>query len=134
MGMIRSISTQQKVLIVNENLLVTKVLEPLIERSGYDVMSTDDALEVFDLVNDHQPDIVILDLLISYVTAYELIKFIRDVHSKYIKIIVLSKVNLEQAIVDCFNLGIDDYLCLPFQQKELLARLNRMDKYQVAIG
>lgn len=134
MATIRSLNSQQKVLIVNENLLVTKVVEPLIQRAGYKVVSTDNALEVYELVNDFKPDIVILDLLISFVTAYELIKFIRDVEFKYIKIIVLTKVNLEQAIVDCFNLGIDDYLCLPLQQQELLARLKRMNKYQVAIG
>lgn len=134
MATIRSLNSQQKVLIVNENLLITKVVEPLIQRAGYKVVSTDNALEVYELVNDFKPDIVILDLLISFVTAYELIKFIRDVEFKYIKIIVLTKVNLEQAIVDCFNLGIDDYLCLPLQQQELLARLKRMNKYQVAIG
>ena len=101
------------------------------KRFASDAANKDNALDVFDIIEADAPDIIILDLLISYITAYELIKFIRDYKKKYIKIIVLTKVNLEQAIVECFNLGIDDYISLPLQQKELLARLKRMDRYQV---
>ncbi len=129
MGEIRMLTKRQSILLVNENPIITKVIEPLVRRSGFLVQSTDNALEVFDIIKEDQPDIVVLDLLLSFVTAYELIKYIRDYKEKYIKIIVLSKVNIEQAVLECFNLGIDDYICLPLQQKELLARVKRLNRY-----
>ena len=131
---IRSLDHSQSVVILNENPLIMKVLEPLVSKAGFRVYATSNALEVTELVDEMQPDIVILDLLISYVTAYELIKFIRDYKEKYIKIMVLTKVKLEQAVVECFNLGVDDYISLPLNQKELLARLKRMDRYQVNVS
>jgi len=131
MGEIRRLGNRQSILIVNENQLITKIIEPLVGKSGFHVQSTDNALDVFDIIKEDAPDIIILDLLISFVTAYELIKFIRDYKKKYIKIIILTKVNLQQAVVDCFNLGVDDYISLPLHQKELLARLKRMNRYQI---
>lgn len=132
MGNLRRLNNRQSVLIVNENTLITKILEPLVSSSGFHVQSTDNALDVFDIIKEDAPDIIILDLLISYVTAYELIKYIRDYKEKYIKIFVLTKVNLEQAIVDCFSLGVDDFISLPLHQKELVARLHRMKRYEVS--
>lgn len=132
MGNLRRLNNIQSVLIVNENTLITKILKPLVSKSGFHVQATDNALDVFDIIKEDAPDIIILDLLISYVTAYELIKFIRDHQEKYIKIFILTKVNLEQAVVDCFSLGVDDYISLPLHQKELVARLKRMNRYEIS--
>lgn len=72
-----------------------------------------------------------MDLLISYVTGYELIDYIRSKEEMYIKIVILSQVGLESAIENAFNLGVDDYILLPLKQKELIARIDRLSKYQL---
>ncbi len=71
--------------------------------------------------------------MISYVTGYELIEFIRNLEGKYIKIIVMTAVSLECVIESAFELGVDDYILLPLKKKELLARIERLSKYTIAI-
>ena len=78
------------------------------------------------------PDLVIVDLLISFVTAYEIIDHIRNINKKYIKIIIMSSVTLDVAVESAFELGVDDYIYLPLKPKELLARISRLSKYTLA--
>lgn len=121
-----------KVLILNENRMLLSVVESTLAEEGISSISTSNGLEAFELIAREKPDLVIMDLLISFVTGFEVINFIRSIKGRYIKIIVLTKVTLDDVVGDAFDLGVDDYIYLPLQKKELVARIQRLEKYSVS--
>jgi two-component system KDP operon response regulator KdpE len=77
-----------------------------------------------ELVNDINPDIVILDLGLPDINGFEIIKKIRKFSS--VPILILSVRGEERDIVRGFALGIDDYVSKPFKEFELLARVKAL--------
>jgi len=126
------IISQMKILVLNENEMLRKVIEKTLVLDGHQVNSTKDGLEAYSLIESDSPDLVVIDLIISYITGYELIEYIRSLSGKYIKIIILSRVRLDSVINDSFDLGVDDYMTVPVQPKELLGRINRLSRYSIA--
>jgi two-component system, OmpR family, KDP operon response regulator KdpE len=100
--------------LVRANLLV-RGFSMLVSRTG------DDALE---LVKTHQPDIVLLDLMLPDADGFMLCQEIRIISRA--GIIVVSARRGEQDKVRALNLGADDYLTKPFGVEELLARITAL--------
>jgi len=121
-----------KILVLNENAMLMKILDQALSLEGHEVLVTGDGIEAYSIIDEEKPDLVIIDLLISYVTGYELIEYIRGLTGKYVKIIILSRVSLDSVINDSFDLGVDDYMTLPLQPKELIGRINRLSRYSIA--
>ena len=121
-----------KVLVLNENKILMKVIERALTADGHEVLTTKDGIEAYSIIDASSPDLIIIDLLISYVTGYEIIEYVRGLDGKYIKIIILSRVKLDSVINDSFDLGVDDYMTLPLQPRELVGRVNRLSKYSIA--
>lgn len=120
-----------KVLILNENRMLLKVIKSALEEEQIECITSSNGIEAYELIKEEKPDLVIMDLLISFVTGFEVINYIRSLSSRYIKIIVLTKVSLDDVVSDAFGLGIDDYIFLPLRKKELVARIQRLEKYSV---
>jgi len=121
---------KMKILVINENMILSKLISDTLVTADHEVICTSNGIEAYTLINESKPDLVILDLLLSYVTAYELIKFIQSTASvKPIKIMVLTKVIQDKVIEATFQLGIDDYMFLPLRKAELLARVDRVSRY-----
>lgn len=120
-----------KVYILQEDKLLSKLLKHTMESQNHEVKLFAHAMEFHQAVEDNKPDMVIIDLLVSYIAGYELISKIRKITSRYIKIVVLSKVNSQNAVQEAFNLGVDEYLMAPFQMETIIARINRLNRYTI---
>lgn len=120
-----------KVLILNENKAILKLIETSLEEDDHQIIRCSNALIMTELIKTHQPALIIMDLLISYMTGVEVIKLIRSMPPPYIKVIVLSSVKLEGAVVECFEQGVDDYIEMPLRLEELKARMARLDRYTI---
>ncbi len=120
-----------KVIILNENKAIAKLIETALQEDEHDTVHCANALLMSDLIRKEKPDMVIMDLLLSYLTGVEVIKQIRSITETYIKIIVVSSVKLEGAVVECFEQGADDYIEMPLRLEELRARMNRLDRYHI---
>jgi len=117
--------------ILQEDLLVSKLLKKSMENDNHDVRLFTHAIEFYEAVEENNPDLVIIDLLVSYIAGYELISKIRKIPNSYIKIVVLSKVNSQNAIQEAFSLGVDEYIITPFQINTVKARVNRLSRYSI---
>ena len=80
--------------------------------------------EGVEMVEKESPDLVILDLGLPDISGFEVLKSIR-LFSK-IPILILTVTEDETAIVKAFDLGVTEYICKPFRQMEILARLKSM--------
>jgi DNA-binding response OmpR family regulator len=123
---IKTISTH-RALVVEDNEHVAYTLDFILKRAGYDVIPIANGRDAQAAIANLEPvDVILLDLMLPYVSGYQLIREIReDVLWQHVPIVVLSGKVLEEDIVRALDLGANDYVTKPFRPEELLARLRR---------
>ncbi len=110
-----------KILVVDDEPQLTRVLRTGLKSRGYDVRAAADGLAGFEAFNDWHPDLVITDLAMPNVDGLELCRRLRAVST--VPIIVLSAKGEEKTKVEALDLGADDFVTKPFGIDELLARV-----------
>src|SRR6266566_9887336 len=113
-----------KVLVADDSALYRKMLEPLLVEWGYEVQLAKDGSEALAaLQGENAPLLAIVDGAMPGLTGPELCKALRTGGGPYVYIILLSANDRDGDIEHGFELGADDYLCKPFKEFELRARL-----------
>jgi two-component system KDP operon response regulator KdpE len=112
---------QPRILVVDDEPQLTRVLRTGLKSRGYDVRAAADGLAGFEAFNDWHPDLVITDLAMPNVDGLELCRRLRAVSQ--VPIIVLSAKGEEKTKVEALDLGADDFVTKPFGIDELLARV-----------
>jgi two-component system, OmpR family, KDP operon response regulator KdpE len=114
-------TNRARILVVDDEPQLTRVLRTGLKSRGYDVRAAADGLAGFEAFNDWHPDLVITDLAMPNVDGLELCRRLRAVST--VPIIVLSAKGEEKTKVAALDLGADDFVTKPFGIDELLARV-----------
>ncbi|HWQ34902.1 MAG TPA: response regulator transcription factor [Blastocatellia bacterium] len=114
-------SDRRRILVVDDEAQITRVLRRSLETHGYDVRVAADGESALDVFNDWPPDLVVTDLSMPGVDGIELCRRLRA--RSELPIIVLSVRGEEQTKVQALDAGADDYVTKPFGMDELLARI-----------
>lgn len=120
-----------KVLLVDDNAIILRLLDKTFSKMGYETIAAVDGMQARDFFMEEQPQLAIVDLMLPFVSGLELIELIRATETSYTKIIVLSKMGMQDTIQHAFELGVDDYLRKPFMPSELISRVRRLDRYAI---
>src|SRR5580658_6123506 len=120
--MVSEIATERKfkVLVVEDDAAILRVLQLELEHEGYEVESARDGLEGLEKALK-EPDLVILDLMLPRMDGMEVCKRLRA--KSNVPIIMLTAKDRVPDRVAGLDLGADDYLTKPFATEELLARV-----------
>ncbi|MCS6906927.1 MAG: response regulator transcription factor [Anaerolineales bacterium] len=122
-----------KILVVDDEPLIVESLIYSLEREGFQVMGIGDGSMVLETVQEYQPDLIVLDILLPGMNGIEVCKRLRA--RSTIPIIMLTARGDEVDRVLGLEVGADDYLPKPFSFRELLARIRallrrvEMDRY-----
>jgi two-component system KDP operon response regulator KdpE len=111
----------KRILIVDDEPQITRVLRTSLTGHGYDVRSAADGESALETYGDWGPDLVITDLSMPNLDGIELCRRLRKISS--VPIVVLSVKGEEQTKVEALDAGADDYVTKPFGMDELLARI-----------
>jgi DNA-binding response OmpR family regulator len=117
-----------KILVVEDNQLILKVIETKLKKEGYDVISCENGKEAIEKITHSLPDLVITDIMLPYNSGLEIVSFVKVGLKKNIPIIVLSGMGQERTIEEAFKLGADDYMTKPFSLSELSMRIKRFSR------
>ena len=112
---------KQRILIVDDEPQITRVLRTGLTTRGYDVRVAADGESALDTFNDWHPDLVVTDLAMPNVGGLELCRRLRL--ASQVPIIVLSVKGEEKTKVEALDAGADDFVTKPFSMEELLARV-----------
>ncbi|HVH10732.1 MAG TPA: type II/IV secretion system protein [Gemmatimonadales bacterium] len=113
-----------KVLLVDDEDSLRKVMRDLLERDGYDVTEARDGVHALDQIDRVGPDIIVLDLNLPRLDGYGVLSHLRSrPATASIPVIVLTAKGDEDNEVRVFELGADDFLTKPFRARALSARL-----------
>jgi len=117
-----------KILVVEDNQLILKVIETKLKKEGYEVINCENGKEAIERISDSLPDLVITDIMLPYNSGLEIVNFVKEKLQKNIPVIVLSGLGQEKTIEEAFKLGADDYMTKPFNLSELLMRIKRVSR------
>jgi Response regulators consisting of a CheY-like receiver domain and a winged-helix DNA-binding domain len=112
---------RKKVLVVDDEAQIIRVLRHILNAHGYAVRAAEDGEAGLDVFREWQPDLVLTDLQMPNVDGLDLCRLIRK--GSTVPIVVLSVRDDEKTIVQALDSGADDYVTKPFGTNELLARL-----------
>lgn len=112
----------RRVLVVDDDLVMRKVLKSLLSNAGYEVFCADNGLQAVRLLNDVGAQIVITDWEMPVMDGLQLCREIR--HSETIGFVyaIILTAHTDR-VVEAFDAGADDFLPKPPKKAELLARL-----------
>lgn len=114
-----------KIMLVDDERSLCEVIGLMVRRAGYEFVFTHDGSCALALFQREQPDIVILDVMLPGMNGFELCEEIRE-YSQTVPILMLSaKCDIVDKRVG-FKSGADDYLGKPFEQEELLLRIEAL--------
>jgi two-component system KDP operon response regulator KdpE len=112
----------KRILVVDDELPIQRILRRNLSVSGYDVLVADDGEQAVEMARAHQPDLILLDLCLpGELDGLEVCRQVRL--TMRTPIIVLSALTEEKQKVEALDLGADDYLTKPFSNDELQARV-----------
>lgn len=109
------------ILLVDDEPLIIDSLSYSLEREGFQVSSAMDGKQALDAIEDAQPDLIVLDLLLPDISGFEVCRRLRENYST--PVIMLTALGEEIDRVQGLEVGADDYLAKPFSFRELLARV-----------
>jgi len=110
-----------RILIVDDEPQITRVLRTMLSAKGYEIRVANDGEIAFEIMKDWTPDLVITDISMPNMDGLALCKELRA--RSLVPIIVLSVKEDERTKVKALDLGADDYVTKPFNSNELLARI-----------
>jgi two-component system KDP operon response regulator KdpE len=111
----------QRVLVVDDDPQIRKLVKVNLEARGYRVMEAGNGAEALSAFRHDTYDLVILDLVMPEMGGIDVCTQIRE--RSDVPIIVLSAHNQEEMKVQALDAGADDFVTKPFGQEELLARM-----------
>ncbi len=111
----------KKVLVVDDEPKILKVVEHSLRREGYQVTTAVDGEQALTMLEKVRPDLVVLDLMLPKIDGFEVCKRIKS--ERDIPVIILSARGEEVDKVVGFTLGADDYQTKPFSPTELGLRI-----------
>ncbi len=112
-----------RILVVDDEPKMVRLVREILTAAGFEVLAACSGEQAIELVAQEQPDLVLLDILLSYgsLDGYQTARRLREFSD--VPVIMLTARARESDLLEGFEAGADDYITKPFSAKELLARL-----------
>lgn len=113
--------TKKTIIVVDDNAEMITIMKTILEAKGYNVISASSGEELFSRLEEHRPDLILLDIMMPKMDGLQVLRALRanpDVSSVPV-MLVTAKVQYQDALVG-YKQGADYYLAKPFTSTQLL--------------
>ena len=118
---------KSKILIVDDAIDTVELLTKRFRSEGYETAEAYDGEEALRRVDEYNPDLIVLDVMMPKMDGYEVCRRLKtDENKKYIPVLMLTAKGEIESKVKGLEIGADDYLAKPFDYKELSARIKSL--------
>lgn len=121
-----------KILVVDDEASIAKLLQFNLEKAGYDVITAFDGKQGLEMARTEQPEFIILDLMLPKMDGMDVCKSLRQERNNT-PILMLTAKDDELDKILGLELGADDYLTKPFSPREVIARVKAILRRTQAI-
>lgn len=113
--------TQQKILVVEDDLAIQALLHDFIQDAGYEVVTASDGVEALARFAEQNFDLVILDLMLPKIDGWHVCEVLRK--TSEVPIIMLTALDSEESQIKGYDLQVDDYITKPFSLPVLIRKI-----------
>ena len=113
---------KKQLLVVDDDPDILKVLKANLELYGFDTITAGNWAKAKEILNDHLPDLIILDLMLPDGDGIQICKLLKDQNPRIPVIMLTAKDSVSDKVMG-FESGADDYIVKPFETLELIARI-----------
>ena len=112
---------RQRIMVVEDEGDTIFLLKNILRMSGYNVMSASGGEEALQKIGMHEPDLILLDLMMPDMDGWETFEFIRKMTET--PVIFISALSSKEHIIKGLRTGVDDYITKPFHNEEVVERV-----------
>lgn len=106
------------ILIVDDELMMRKLLEKILTREGYRILTAEDGEQALKVVNSEKVNIIISDMKMPNMSGFELLRAVKKDHPE-IGMIMMTAYGDTYTVKDALLLGADEYITKPFKSFEV---------------
>ena len=117
-----TLNSKNHVLIVEDDLDISRLLKLELEEAGFDVTLCDTGIRGLSAIRENNPDLIVLDLGLPDISGEEIARRVRKTSET--PMVILTAADAVETKVEMLNAGADDYLAKPFHIDELIARIH----------
>jgi len=114
------------VLICEDEEIMLTALAFRIRRQGFEVITAEDGREAVERIKEHQPDIIVSDIMMPHLSGLELLEMVRVEMQSDVPVLIISALEREETILEAFRKGANDFIAKPFKPNELILRIKRI--------
>lgn len=122
----------KKILVVDDEKPISDIIKFNLTKEGYDVYTAYDGQEALEQVEEVDPDLVILDLMLPKIDGLEVAREVRKTHDMPIIMVTAKDSEIDKVLG--LEMGADDYVTKPFSNRELVARVKANLRRQSAVA
>lgn len=110
-----------KILIIEDELDVQKVVARRLSQHGFEVVAADDGCRGIELAHSSEPDLIVLDFMLPAGNGLVVLKNLRSSsHTRYIPVVILTSMKNEEYKQKVLDEGVSAYLEKPYEPDELI--------------
>jgi DNA-binding response OmpR family regulator len=112
----------KKIVYIEDDLEMTYLIKMILERKGYEIISTNDGMEGFEVIEREKPDLVLLDLMMPNIDGWDIYHQLKsNENTNQIPVIVISaKAQPIDKVLGIQIAKVNNYIRKPFKPQELL--------------
>ena len=118
-----------KILFVDDEKNVLQFFQELFQ-DEYEVFTINNGFKAIDIISKNSPDLVFLDIIMPEIGGIETLKMIKDRFPNQL-VVMLTAVSDVSTAVKSLKLGANDYICKPFEIKDLREFIKKILSYQI---
>lgn len=119
----------KKILAVDDERHIVRLVQVNLERAGYEVVTAFDGKDALEKVAAEQPDLVVLDVMMPYMDGFEVLQNLRkNPNTRELPVIMLTAKAQDADVFRGWQSGVDCYLTKPFNPMELISFVKRIFK------
>lgn len=121
---------QMRLLIVDDSKLLRKKLRDELEKLGCEVIEASNGKEAISLDLEHEPDGIILDIVMPEVGGIEALQAIREL-SPYVPVVMLSSAGTPQKLMQTLKMGAVDFIQKPYTKEQIVRAVETIRRIRI---
>lgn len=121
---------QMRLLIVDDSKLLRKKLRDELEKLGCEVIEASNGKEAITLDLEHEPDGIILDIVMPEVGGIEALQTIREV-TPYVPVVMLSSAGTPQKLMQTLKMGAIDFIQKPYTHEQIVRAVETIRRIRI---
>jgi CheY-like chemotaxis protein len=115
------------IMVVDDNPDLVTIIKTILEAKGFGLQTAYNGKEVFNLLEEKKPDLILLDVMMPRMDGLEVLTRLKgDSNTRPIPVVLLTAKQPDEAILGGYDIWADSYITKPFTNTQLLNVINRL--------